>query len=64
MFVNMTNFMLEDEDFISLRPKDITKSSISLNTTMSHLLLFMICYLYPCVFLGSGIVHWIKRRSM
>ena len=64
MFVNMTNFLLKDEDYISLRPKDITKSSITLTSSMSHLLLVLICYLYPFIFLGSGVVIWLKRRSL
>lgn len=64
MFVNITNYLLEDEDFISLRPKDITKSSLSLTTQMSALLLVLICYLYPLLFLGSGVAIWLRRRSL
>ena len=64
MFVNMSNYLLEDEDFISLRPKDITKSSLSLTSQMSALLLLLICYLYPFLFLGSGVAIWLRRRSL
>ena len=64
MFVNMTNFLLKDEDFISLRPKDIQKSSIALTTSMSQLILILICFCYPFIFMGSGVITWLKRRAM
>ena len=52
MFVNMTNFLLKDEDFISLRPKDVQKSSIALTSSMSQLLIRLICFCYPFIFMG------------
>lgn len=64
MFVNMTNFLLKDEDFISLRPKDVQKSSIALTSSMSQLMLTLICFFYPIVFMGSGVVSWLRRRSL
>ena len=64
MFVNMTNFLLKDEDFISLRPRDIQKSSIALTTSMSQLILMLICFCYPFLFMGSGVISWLKRRAM
>ena len=64
MFVNMTNFLLKDEDFISLRPRDVTKSSITLTSSMSQLILKLICFFYPIIFMGSGVVSWLRRRSL
>lgn len=64
MFVNMTNFLLKDEDFISLRPKDVQKSSIALTSSMSQLILTLICFFYPIIFMGSGVVSWLRRRSL
>ena len=64
MFVNMTNFLLKDEDFISLRPRDVQKSSIALTTSMSQLILMLICFCYPFLFMGSGVISWLKRRAM
>ena len=64
MFVNMTNFLLKDEDFISLRPKDMQKSSIALTSSMSQLMLTLICFFYPIIFMGSGVVSWLRRRSL
>ena len=64
MFVNMTNFLLKDEDFISLRPKDVQKSSIVLTSSMSQLLLKLICYSYPFIFMITGVVTWLRRRSL
>lgn len=62
MFLNITNYLLQDEDFISIRPRDATKSTISLATPASQFSLLLISYLYPFMFLGSGIVFWLKRR--
>ena len=64
MFVNMTNFLLKDEDFISLRPRDVQKSSIALTSSMSQLVLVLICFCYPFIFLGSGVITWLRRRAM
>lgn len=62
MFLNITNFLLQDEDFISIRPKDPTKSTIQLTSAKSQLLLLFLAYIYPFVFLGGGTLAWLKRR--
>ncbi len=62
LFVNMTNYLLQDEDFISIRPKDPTKSTLQLTSAESKLLLLSLAFIYPFVFLFGGIVHWIRRR--
>ncbi|MBM4251199.1 MAG: hypothetical protein FJ146_04460 [Deltaproteobacteria bacterium] len=62
MFLNMTNFLLQDEDFISIRPKDPTKSTIQLTSAKSQLVLLFLAFIYPFVFLGGGTLAWLKRR--
>ena len=62
MFVNMANYLLQDEDFISIRPKDPTKSTIHLTTASSQLLLLFLAFIYPLLFLGGGTFGWLKRR--
>lgn len=62
LFMNMTNYLLQDEDFISIRPKDPTKTTLDLTSSQSALVLLLIVILYPFVFLGGGIFGWLKRR--
>jgi ABC-type uncharacterized transport system involved in gliding motility auxiliary subunit len=62
MFLNITNYLLQDEDFISIRPKDPTKSTINLTSSSSQMLLLMLSFIYPFVYLGGGTVYWLKRR--
>lgn len=63
MFVNIVNYLLEDEDFISIRPREAEKSTMTLATPQSQLLLLVLCFVYPFVFLGTGMMSWLRRRS-
>jgi ABC-type uncharacterized transport system involved in gliding motility auxiliary subunit len=62
LFMNMTNYLLQDEDFISIRPKDPTKSTLTLTSGRSQLSLVLLSYIYPFVFLGGGTLVWLRRR--
>lgn len=62
IFMNAANYLLEDEDYISIRPKPIEQSELSLSTTSSQLWLLFISYLYPCLFIGGGVFYWLLRR--
>ena len=62
MFLNITNYLLQDEDFISIRPKDPTKSTIQLTTSQSQLVLLFLAFIYPFLYLGGGTLAWMKRR--
>lgn len=64
MFVNVTSYLLQDDDFISIRPKDASKSTISLTSGSSQLLLLALAFIYPFVFLGGGLSYWLKRRRL
>lgn len=63
LFINISNYLLQDEDFISIRPKDASKSSITLTTPGSQLALTLLSMIYPFLFLGAGIFFWLKRRN-
>lgn len=62
MFLNMTSYLLQDDDFISIRPKDPTKSSIDITSPRSQIVLLLLAFIYPFFFLGSGTYAWLKRR--
>ncbi len=63
MFVNLANYLLQDEDFISIRPKDAEKSTFNLASGGSQLLLFFLCFVYPFLFLGGGALVWMRRKA-
>lgn len=64
MFVNMANYLLQDEDFISIRPKDPAKTTIKLTTAGSQVSLLFLAFIYPFVFLGGGVIYWLRRRKV
>jgi ABC-type uncharacterized transport system involved in gliding motility auxiliary subunit len=62
MFLNMTSYLLQDDDFISIRPKDPTKSALDVTSNESQIVLLLLAFIYPFVFLGTGTVTWLRRR--
>ncbi len=62
LFTNAINYLTQDEDFISIRPKDGAKSNLELTTASSQFLLLFLAYVYPTMFLGAGFFHWMRRR--
>ena len=63
MAMNMVNFMLKDDNVITLRSKKQRASSLDMASTMSHFNLLLISYVYPFIFLGFGAYIWLRRRS-
>jgi ABC-type uncharacterized transport system involved in gliding motility auxiliary subunit len=63
MSLNLFSYLLQDEDFISIRPKDLGKSTIELTTGSSQLLLFWLSFLYPLGVAGFGAYYWFRRRN-
>ena len=64
MFLNITNYLLQDEDFIAIRPRDLAKSTMSLKTPGSQSMLWTISVIYPLVFLFGGLSYWFRRRRL
>ena len=63
LFLNMVSYLTQDDDFISIRPKDPAKSTLSLSTPGAMLNLKFISFVYPFIFLGLGMLFWMRRRS-
>jgi ABC-type uncharacterized transport system involved in gliding motility auxiliary subunit len=63
LFLNMISYLAQDDDFISIRPKDPTKSTFNVATGGAILNLKFISFVYPFIFLGVGILYWMRRRS-
>lgn len=62
LFMNAVNYLLQDEDFISIRAKDSTKNTLDLTSATSQFLMFGMTWVYPLLFLGAGIFYWMRRR--
>ena len=62
LFVNTVNYLLQDEDYITIRAKDVTDASLQLSSLSSQFNLMFLVWIYPFLFLGYGIFHWMKRR--
>ena len=62
LFLNMTSYLLQDEDFIAIRPKDPTKSTLDIASAKATLSLLLLSWVYPFCFLGAGTYTWLKRR--
>jgi ABC-type uncharacterized transport system involved in gliding motility auxiliary subunit len=63
LFLNMTAYLLQDEDFIAIRPKDPTKSTLDVASTKATFSLLLLSWVYPFAFLGLGTYGWLKRRQ-
>jgi ABC-type uncharacterized transport system involved in gliding motility auxiliary subunit len=63
MFTNIVSYLVQDEDFISIRPKDAEKTTLDLNTGASQLNLMFVSYIYPFLFLIIGTYFWMRRRN-
>ncbi|MBC7661707.1 MAG: Gldg family protein [Chitinophagaceae bacterium] len=62
LFVNGVNFLLQDEDFLSIRAKDSDPSRLDLTTSSSQFLLIFLAFIYPLIFGGVGSFYWVRRR--
>ena len=60
-FVNSINWLAEEEDLISIRPKSMTSRSVELSSVAQNLLFWLTIFL-PISVLGLGAAMWWKRR--
>jgi ABC-type uncharacterized transport system involved in gliding motility auxiliary subunit len=63
LFINTMSWLTQDDDFIAIRPKDNTKSTLSLASGGATLNLLFISYIYPFMFLGFGAFYWLRRKQ-
>jgi ABC-type uncharacterized transport system involved in gliding motility auxiliary subunit len=63
LLVNTVSWLTQDDAFISIRPKDLTKSTLALTSGGATLNLLFISYIYPFLFLGFGAFYWLRRKQ-
>jgi ABC-type uncharacterized transport system involved in gliding motility auxiliary subunit len=63
LLINTVSWLTQDDAFISIRPKDPTKSTLALNSGGATLNLLFISYIYPFLFLGFGTFYWLRRKQ-
>ncbi len=62
LFFNTINWLAQDEDLISIRPKSATNRSITLTESQQRNILLLTIFLMPLAVIGTGVYIWFKRR--
>ena len=62
LFLNTMNWLVSDEDLISIRPKDPQDRRITLNRNQMRFLFSASVLGIPLLIIGSGLMVWWKRR--
>lgn len=62
LFLNTINWLAEEEDLISIHPKDIEDTSLILTATQLRVLFVLSLFMIPLIVVIIGITVWIRRR--
>ncbi len=62
LFVNMVNWLTQQEDLISIHPRDAGDRRITMTADQQRNLLWLSLLVIPGLILGSGVYTWSKRR--
>ena len=62
LFFNTINWLAEDENLISIRPKTMTNRRVTLTETQSTAFKWFDLFVLPGLVIFSGIYIWWKRR--
>lgn len=62
LFMNSINWLAQDEDLISIRPKQATNRSVTMNAEQQNTFWYLVVFVLPLAVLGAGTFIWFKRR--
>jgi ABC-type uncharacterized transport system involved in gliding motility auxiliary subunit len=62
LFMNSINWLAQDEDLISIRPKQVTSRSVTMNAEQQNTFWWIVVLVMPLAVIGAGIYSWWKRR--
>jgi ABC-type uncharacterized transport system involved in gliding motility auxiliary subunit len=64
LFLNTVNWLTQESDLISIQPKTATPRGINLTPTQMRFVFFLSLIILPLIVLVTGIVLWLRRRSL
>jgi ABC-type uncharacterized transport system involved in gliding motility auxiliary subunit len=62
LFLNTVNWLAQDEDLISIRPKSATNRNIAMNEAQQNTFWLLAVLFMPVAAVGAGAYIWWKRR--
>ena len=62
LFLNSINWLAQDEDLISIRPKTGTNRRVDLTGSQQNMIFWFLVVLLPLAVIGTGAYVWWKRR--
>jgi hypothetical protein len=62
LFMNTISWLAEQEDLISIRPKDVQDRRVTLTPRQSRMIFYVSVILMPLAALIMGVIVWIRRR--
>jgi len=62
LFMNAINWLAQDEDLISIRPKTATSRSVTMSAAQQSTFWWLVVIIMPLAVIGFGTYTWWKRR--
>jgi len=62
LFLNIVNWLAEEEDMITIRPKEIDDRRVNLTQKDSKIVFYLSVIALPLVVVIAGVVVYLKRR--
>jgi ABC-type uncharacterized transport system involved in gliding motility auxiliary subunit len=63
-FVNMVNWLAQEEALISIRPKTVNIGTINLTQKTGNFYFYLTMLIFPAIIVLIGAVVWMKRRTL
>lgn len=63
LFINSVHWLAQEEELISIRPKEEDKRTVALTGTQGRVIFYTTVVIMPLVIIGIGIYVWMRRRK-
>ena len=61
LFLNTVNYLAEEEDLISIRPKDYDDRRVTLTQADIKMILYLVVIAFPVLVVIAGVIFYIRR---